>query len=213
MRLVAAALLLVLAPGMAVASQVLFSQTPVDGADGFLADRSQTCCPLADDFRLAGPSTVTELKWWGSYFGNLLQNDNFQIALYRDAIARGSTPFISFSGEVSRTATALHETIGGVIYEYSFQLATPLELDRDITYFFSVSNERDGPFGDNGLWFWQSAMAESFWFRDRSLNWVQDSRGQGLAFQVIGVPEPATLLLLACGIMCLSVRRRARLTS
>jgi hypothetical protein len=177
-----------LLPGALSASEYLFTQPPLDGGDAYLADRNQSCCPLADDFVLPVPSVVTEFRWWGVYFGEQVQDDDFQIDLYRDELVLGSAPFVSFSGAALRTRTELRAGRSGLaVFEYSFDLPAPLHLDAGVTYFFGVRNATENPFG-NGVWFWQSAVADSFWFAAQNRNWRQDTRGVGLAFGLVRSP-------------------------
>lgn len=196
---------------------VLFSQPYLDGTFGYLSDNRLQVF-VVDDFTLAGDSWVTDFHWWGGYsqtppgssapgeawglafFASLTDALNLTNIIYPDLISRTST----FTGSVT--------TGGNAINFYTFDLE-PLYLTAGTYYAlvfgtgtninqlagWMVTTDVGGP-GASGDGAWLTNGVSSFRIQ------------QDMAFEVTGIPEPATVLLMGLGLVGLGFMRRRRLT-
>ena len=168
----------------------------------------------ANDFSLAGPATVTGIRFWAFSQGAGWTGSMWWGIFADNAGNPGAT---LFSGTQTGARVATGFMIGGVIPEYQHDLAVnvalgagtywlglhngPIGHDTNDNYYWETTNpngtltgrEDDTPFGDNG--------------------WVNNSLDH--AFQLYGdrgavVPEPMTLSLVGTGLVGLAVLRRRR---
>jgi hypothetical protein len=213
MRSFALLALLALLPHPAQAA-VLALQPPVEGAPAFFATLRDPslCCAIAEDFVLGSYSSLTEVRWWGVYGGTGGSTDDFLVDLYQSPLVVGSLPLASYTTPAVRTATALRGVSDAVIYEYRFELPEPVDLAPG-TYFIGVRNSPS----DQSYWYWQVAEGDAFWVRPVGeadpTPWQQQTDTPGLAFEIVGVPEPAasgaaSVSILLLGAFGVSRRRR-----
>lgn len=179
---------------------------------------------VADDFSLSSASTLTGVAWSGYYFGNSIANTaagvDFTIRLFTGS---APTTFLfseSMSASFSQTGTT--DGFNDPIYRFSVTLTSPVSLAANTTYWLSVLDS-DADTTVDFRWL-QSAAAFNLVRAVRTNEvgtWFVPSNTNGFAFTLLGtqeaagVPEPASLALIAFGASTLAAiswsRRRLRL--
>jgi hypothetical protein len=206
-------ILLGVAPVTPAASVSVFLNPPQDGRGCGISDFGFGQ-QVADDFQLAGPFlTITQVQWWGGYGFNPdpSPGDNFKIRFFYDIDGSPVVdPFTTMSASsLSRTVTSLTASSwgshdGGTVYKYLVDLPAPITLSAGTTYYLSVINNT------SSTWGWLEDGSPSHWYRlSDSNSWQYSGRDTNLSFELLAVPEPATLLLLSMGGIALLRKRRA----
>ena len=181
---------------------------------------------LCDDFALVVPSLLQDVHWWGTYLAGVpvgLPDDDFRLELFADIGGAPSlSPFFSLNlGDVGRTDTGTTDIMGNTIFAYSADLATPVSLEADTTYYISIANNTNASLS---TWLW-AATNET----DRpgynlrigdGLPWMDMAVPPNLAFNLTGtpdtpttIPEPATLSLFGlclAGLLSKCIQRQSR---
>jgi len=192
---------------------LLFSQLPADGGTplgaytgGFNPQQ------VAEDFQLQQDAAVADFHWWGVQ-GNSLPND-FRLTFYNDtgSGAPQVAPFATVDiGDVSGTDTGLDSNLGTSILKYDAVFA-PLSLSAGTTYWLSITNQISATDANDG-WYWiTSVEGDSSFYFDNGSGWTFTNFTPGMAFQVTGVPAPASAALFGIGLAALGVARRRRLS-
>jgi hypothetical protein len=131
------------------AAAVLFSNGEADLSAGAVASNfghdPEYEYQSADDFFLAAPSTISQVRWWGIYQGSNvpLEPDVFTLRIFADA---GGLPSVIpiFEEQVSRVR---RQKTGGLsggydVYEYNLSLRPRVELPAG-TYWISIVEDVD----------------------------------------------------------------------
>ena len=131
------------------AAAVLFSNGEPDLSAGAVASNfghdPEYEYQSADDFHLAAPSTISQVRWWGIYQGSNvpLEPDVFTLRIFADA---GGLPTVIpiFEEQLSRVR---RQKTGGLsggydVYEYNVSLHPRVELPAG-TYWISVVEDVD----------------------------------------------------------------------
>ncbi len=197
--------------GVAASGDVLVSQ-PSDRASSpsFFSDAvpgqffSQR---MADNFTLSGDSEVTGIRWWGgsqnfsspdvtnmvSWTVVLFESDGFGGVDESSAIDLGSYTF----AQTNAVATGATLFGGGIEYMQEISFAG-LDLNAG-EYWISVGATLEAPGGD--AWVWSGStvgdLVNGTDFFDGSGFSVFNPTFNDLAFEVVGVPAPASAGLLA----------------
>lgn len=195
----------------AASAAVVFEQEPVNGNDAF---PSISAAQSADGFVLPTTTSVTGLRWWGSYSQDptTLPADVFSVRIFADDGSPGET----ISQQPTRSSSLLVDKTGAAVYRFDLVLA-PFTLAGGKDWYLSVINQFDVR-DPTAVWYWllSNATDENFYRSADGDPWLSDSTGN-LAFQVIGnpgraIPLPGSLLLLLAGLAGLNlVRLRSRL--
>ncbi|MCK0505605.1 PEP-CTERM sorting domain-containing protein [Aromatoleum anaerobium] len=179
----------------AAQAAVLYAQAPLDAGEAIEAEYSIAGFfgfQNADAFSLAGPSTVTGFRWWGTEVSDV---SLFVVRLFDD-VATAPDTFDTLGGSIIARPTSLTDSAATPIFEFDLTLSTPLQLDGSA--YLSVFLDTDQEF-----WFWlESAEGDSVSaFRGVDGD-VWAMLPPDLAFAVTGeavtqgVPEPGALALL-----------------
>jgi len=177
-------------------SNSALTSSTIDGVGGIPGLKT------ADNFQLAQSADITGVRWWGLHSMASDGSNGFQFTFYAD---EGGNP-----------GTALHTTGGSLVThadvptnwttQYESEFTLPFSATAGTTYWISVFN--GAPLAS---WFWLRADLSGDNSRQGYL--PVTSWGVGLedrAFQLIGVPEPATIVLISVGLLGLMALSRRR---
>lgn len=167
----------------------------------------------ADSFQLPTSAAVSAIAAWGFYdldnppavetmrirFYSARPGDGFPGSILREEV------FTSFSriatGEIVLVGVGPRE------FRYTFTLASPLALNAGATYWMELA-QIDDPVSAF-LWEWSDdGDHKHAYINPFVIDWTQ-SNGSDQAFQLIGVPEPASVCLLGLVFAVASRRRSA----
>jgi hypothetical protein len=169
---------------------------------------------IAENFQLQQDSAVADFHWWGAQGGSY--TNDFSLTFYNDtgSGAPEATPFATVDiGDVSGTDSGLVTDQGASILKYDAVFA-PLYLSAGTTYWLSITNQISAGNVSDG-WYWaRSVEGDGGFYADIGNGWFAtgDGGGDGLAFQVTGVPAPASVALFGIGLEALGVARRKRVS-
>lgn len=181
----------------------LLAPVPAQGA--LFADADNASYTSAtDDFALSSGdgNRIYAITWWGVYGSGVANppTDDFQMKLYNYV-----TPTVSTNRNVAilnlaRTATT--DTLNGLtVYRYDARVSNPfsipyLDVQTNVTYWLGISNDSGG-----NNWAWaqsQNSGGNAYQYSATSGTW--GARNKELAFQLLTIPEPASLLLAALAV-------------
>ena len=195
-----AALLGLAAPAVARADAIIFSQPPnfsflsSNNFESNTGDFQQE----SSRFSLTAGAVVTHLNWWGGYDAGL-PADVFTVRLFADAAGQpANNPLASTAVTgLTRTDTGVRDNggLGSEVFFYSADLAAPLTLDANTTYWLSVLDNTPNN------WFWLADGPGTHFFRTGDAGaWLQSANGVNFAYELVSpVPEPSGLALLGAG--------------
>ncbi|MFA6240139.1 MAG: hypothetical protein WC655_04375 [Candidatus Hydrogenedentales bacterium] len=173
-------------------------------------------------------ATITGIEWFGVYYGNTPPpEDVFTVSFYSQEA--GSRPAISSfrnvaAGSANRVDTGVDFIAGGGtsthdVYSYSVNFS-PLSLNMGQTYYVSITNSSPtASSSDDWLWSSSNNVGGRFWYRYGYDMWSTNSDHPfDLAFNLTGtiqsnggvMPEPASVTLMAFGLVGLAVHRLRR---
>lgn len=205
----------------AVRAQTIYKQD-VFAQNGFSStfDSSAIFAFLAaDNFTLATPATIGQVRWWGNGddFGlpNLQNFTSFTVKLH-PRLASGLPGAAIFSQTFATAATNPVDTgllsfNNTKVWQQTATLGTPQTLPAG-QYFVSVGVQT---YVDNqgSIWFWNTSNQGDGFLAFDSYDgggWRQfTQQPTDLAFELIAVPEPTSLgLLMVTGLTCMRRSRR-----
>jgi len=204
------------------ANQVVFDNGSPDFLVGHVSDTDQPW-QLAGDFVLAaGRNEITAVRFYGLYgstFGAVptepLATDDFTIRFFEDDSDKPAVDWLyEFRvGDISRVSLGFAPQRPSREY-FSYEVEIPaVTLAADKTYWLSVLNSTE--FDSEFNWFWARSSVGGYWqnrfsdgeawdhprLSDNSIHYYES------AFQLIGVPEPASVVLLVWGLTIVGCRR------
>lgn len=212
--IVAMTALLVVSLALSVGASTVFVHQPVNHALSRISDWSNENQKASDFVLSSGAWTVTRIRWWGSYGASPDPAvDTFVFKFFvEDPYSPGypSTvclddgtryPSSSSTAGFSRTATAMvsdpsgsHD--GGIVYEYSAVLDTPIHLDGGKRYWLAITNSTPTyayPPQANSKWGWLESTSGSQWYRLGHCSLCADdwsvSNTKNLAFALETFPQ------------------------
>jgi len=173
---------------------------------------------LADDFVLAAPATISRLRWWGFYhWDDPPSQEEFRVRVYGARPSDGLPDESNIITEESlqnpaRTWTGRHVSVTVSPREWLFdvELSSPWSLPANTPLWLEVIQ-----IGDRDTHFrWEFSRADAngqAFINPLTVDWMHT---QGItsdtAFQLIGVPEPSTLSVLATGAILVLGKGRRR---
>lgn len=207
---------------------ILYDAGPPNNAQWRNSDFSnQFGGQAADNFVLAADSILTGIDWYGSYLFTSAQPmaDDFSINLYSDAANTPADTVLhaaSLTSAVSRTFTGdiVSTDFGDFeMYRYSVGIS-PFSLAAGTSYWLSIVNETSD-ITQFGGWAWAYNLDgdDPSFVGDATHRWIREGGdwtafgSSNLAFalfgDVIDIPEPPLLALLAAGLVFLGFTRHA----
>lgn len=162
---------------------------------------------ILDDFVLgAGASTLTDFHWYGMYYHDVPQADDFELYIFDE-----NYNLLHTIDGSSATRVDTGDNVNLVFDEYYYELfIDPLALSAGTTYYLGIANS------DNADWAWEYVDA----FSDEATLWVRPDQGEDyflegtgdFAFELTGpggvVPEPASMTLLGLGLVVVAARKK-----
>ena len=226
----AAAMLIVLwHASFASAAPFYPSQLPTGGDGQVTSDRGRDPSGFryADDFTLTTGATVRSVTWRGSYLNNTLPVNalKFELTFYAtngsnvpdSTVATGlnNTNVQFTAADVNAVGTTTLNSTNYTLYEFRANLATPLALDANTRYWFSVMGDTSTVTPDNNFR-WHGAgsavshASQSNVAGNANFSVASFTQGPPLYYQLDNavIPEPASLSLLGASAFGLLARRR-----
>lgn len=176
----------------------------------------------ADNFTLGGDASVGGVRWWGLSEGvshtDLSNFGSFTVEFWtnrtvpsgnirpRDLIASVTVDL----AQTNATATGRAAPSGALEYAHELTLDGPVDLSGGEIYWISISARSIDPRAD--VWQWQDSdlsdgLSSSFDYGQNRWLVLDDTDS---AFELIAVPAPGGLGVLAMGVLVAQRRRRAR---
>lgn len=188
-----------------VQSSIVYSQLPLDGADGassFFEEHS------ADNFLLPVNKRITGVQWFGSFTDSGVSNNIFDIRFFADdGGLPGTLISESLSVSATRSMTGLTDIVGAEVFRFSSSISSVLLLENTI-YYLSIVHPEDAV-DDEFYWILNNNENNNF---TRNTNVAVDNSWKvgvsapgNLSFNI--VPEPSAPLLLMMAFMLLGVYR------
>lgn len=205
-----------------------WSQMPDLTGDGERSDHT-TDWVWADDFLCSDPDPIVAVRWWGHYWydttvrpdGHTFFDISFHFSEWAHPHSRAVAGPIALYEQVvvQEVFTGAYSRLGNPVYRYDAYLpeAFPQELFSALSpnpgeLFIDICKPSDED------WAWQHADGrygpdfaaygyDGHWGEFTSSDW-SGHPGWDLAFELMTVPEPATMCLLGAGLVGLVVRRR-----
>jgi hypothetical protein len=192
--------------------------------NGLAASQNDTAYPfaaiVADDFELTDPDTiVTDVHWIGGYWAGPPDDGNFdwEVTFYADngaGTAPGATILSQLYPNAEVNETLISGTPGGTNwFSYDVDLPDPLPLVAGEKYWISIQGMGNYPPQSGWAYDLDPIVLHEAVFKSAFFgypDWTDGTTVFGnpinMHFQLTGVPEPASLLLLGLGVLAL--RRR-----
>lgn len=168
----------------------------------------------ADNFQLAEPAIINEIRWHGFYhLDNPPAIETFRIRFY-DARPGDGLPGAHFFEEFflspTRIATGLLIGVGVLPHEYLYtvELMNPIQLDASVPYWLEITQMGDIQTHFRFEYATPTGLSYAF-INPNVTDWEISTALSDLAFELWSIPEPSTCVLLLGGLY-LARRRVAR---
>lgn len=199
-----------LAGAQAFAS-VIYSQAPIDGAEG--GPFSYPGQIMADNVTIASTASYNHVAFWGSMFGlgdplSVGSTAEFSYVVRSDASGPGAT-LDTQTGKAAVTAKTVANAFSDMVYKWEVDLSS-VTLTGGVKYWFTVmSTDIVAGF----RWHNGTGPGDSTFFSSNGgTSWTEEFGSRGdLAFELgSAVPEPATYAVVGLGIVALIFKRKKK---
>jgi hypothetical protein len=162
----------------------------------------------AEDFALGAGTSINGISFWSLEAADAYRG-SISWAIVGDSGGMPTGSILASGTQSSVTRTSLGSYFGLTEFSNAFSLSSPLSLGAG-TYWLVLHNGSFDNLGDPNEFLWETTLAnatargmESF---DGGVTWTSNFNEH--AFQVSAVPEPASVLMLAAGMLVVSALRR-----
>ena len=186
-----------------------------NGSPNLLSGTNMSATQVAEDFTVGATTDITNIRFWAiqsaanDYSGNLFW------AIYTDV---GNEPGALLQGgtAVPVTESATGSSTGFNYSEFTFDVAASFQLSAG-TYWLGLANDPLDPVNPSEM-LWETTSAGSGFsglYNDAG-TWIDSLNHHAFLLEgrlvgdppPVGVPEPTTLALLACGLLAARFARR-----
>ncbi len=179
--------------------------------DFFLPSVGQFWQRNASDFTLTTPATIRRVIWWGFYEeNNPPASEIMRLRFYEPRPSDGLPGNVLFEEsfiDPQRIATGVTVFPGHPEFRFQVDLPNPTTVPAGTPLWFEVVQVDD----ISTLFRWEDSATDGLghaFINPLTLDWVQTTFPNDLAFQLSTVPEPAVLGLIATGAIPFVCRRR-----
>lgn len=191
---------------VAHAGSVVYSQGPLFGAgNSFPAEINGG--QQADDWVASSATQINVFRWWGTQPGSGPNDGSFTLRVFSNSGGMPGSLLNSFAigNSYSRINTGQSDSNGRDIYQYDANIGAFNPI-AGVTYWLSIVNDSSISGSPIFLWHQGSGPNNLHAFRFQTGSW--NSLDGDMAFELVSIPTPGALALLAMAAIGGKRRRR-----